>query len=222
MKTSIPHFGRFTYVCNQNLNHMKKLILTLVVLTLFAKAFAQSDYQKIRLGFMLSPQISWIKSDSKEIESGGGLAGYNFGIFMDRFFAPNYAFATGLTINTTGGILKYNDVSTTYRLKYIDIPWGLKLKTSDSKRTVFYGQFGLNTQFNIKAVDGDGNNESDNIGFFDMGYHFGGGIEYGLGGSNYLMFGAQYNNGFIDITTMDGVSDNANLNRLVFQIGLIF
>lgn len=222
MNGSIPHFGRFAYVCNQNTNHMKKLILTLVVFSFLLNAFAQSDYQKIRLGFTLSPQISWIKSDNKSIESGGGLSGYNFGLFMDRFFAPNYAFATGLTINTTGGVLKYNNVSTTYRLKYIDIPWGIKLKTSDKNRAVFYGQFGLNTQFNIKAVDGDGNNKSKNIGFFDMGYHFGGGLEYGLGGSNYLMFGAQFNNGFIDITTIDGVSDNAILNRLVFQIGLIF
>jgi hypothetical protein len=205
---------------------MKKQFLTISLFLLALSATAQSDYQKVRLAFMLNPQVSWMKSDNKQIESGGSYLGYNFGFCLDRFFAPNYAFTTGLTINSTGGELKStlatSDFPKKYRLKYIDIPWGLKLKTNDAKRTVFYGQFGLNTQINIKAVDGNGDNINKEVGLIDMGYHFGGGIEYSLGGSTYLMFGTQFTNGFMDITTSDSFSDKTILNRLMFQIGMIF
>lgn len=194
---------------------------------------AQENNSSIRLAFQLSPQLSWLNSDHEDIESGGNLFGYNFGVTLNKFFAPNYAFHTGLTINTTGGVLKVPNEEDneedavitdkiTMRLKYIEIPFGLHLKTNEFRRAVYYGQFGLSTQMNIKATDQDDNSLSSDINFFDLGYHFGGGIEYSLGGTNYLMIGVQYNNGITDITDNDRLKDKTVLNRLVFQFGLIF
>jgi len=155
---------------------------------------------------------------------------------MDRFFAENYALSTGLTINTTGGKMEYrNGVSmeiggktiedvknVTYRLKYIEVPFGLKLLTNEFNRSRYYGQFGLYGQFNIKTNDGDGKSMNKEVNFFDMGYHLGGGMEYSLGGDTYLMVGLLYNNGFLDVTSNRDTDDNTHLNRLVIQFGIVF
>jgi hypothetical protein len=210
---------------------MKNSIIALLLFITSANFISAQDNDKpIRLAFVLSPQLSWINSDNENIASGGNLFGYNFGVAMHKFFAPNYAFNTGLTINTTGGVLKYttgsgSSITTetkTMHLKYLEIPFGLHLKTNEFRRMVYYGQFGLSTMLNIKATDQDGKSLSSDINFFDFAYHFGGGVEYSIGGSNYLMIGLQFNNGITDITSKSTPNDRAVLNRLVFQFGLIF
>lgn len=184
------------------------------------------EYKKFQMAFLLSPQLSWIKSDSKAIETSGNRFGYNFGISLNRYFAPNYAINTGLTINTTGGSFEYEDqsgkVTETIHLKYIEIPFGINLKSNDTRRVVYWGQFGLASQFNIKATDDDDNSISKHINLIDLSYHFGGGIDYSLGGNNYLKMGLIFNNGITDITDDDYLDDKTILNRLVFQVGLVF
>ncbi|TAJ14152.1 PorT family protein [Marinilabiliaceae bacterium JC017] len=212
---------------------MKRSIVFLVFLISVAFCQAQESSRN-RLAFVLSPQLSWLNSDHSNISSDGNLSGYNFGLVWDRFFDKNYALSTGLTINTTGGKLHYKEGTTmeiggvekemdnaTYRLKYIEVPFGLKLLTNDFRRARYYGQFGLFGQFNIKTNDGHGKSMSEEVRFFDMGYHLGGGMEYSLGGDTYLMIGLLYNNGFLDVTSNE-LSDKAVLHRLVFQFGIIF
>ena len=196
------------------------------------------EANSIRLSFVAEPQLSWLKPDIDGVESRGSKGGYNFGVVLDRFFADNYAFSTGLTINTTGGKLRYTTPDNLsegevfpddapvgdkeYRLRYIEIPLGLKLRSNDFRRSNFYGRFGLTPQINIEARDGEDNSISDQINFFDLGYHLGAGIEYSIGGTNALMFGLVYHNGFTDITDEPGYDDKTVLNRLVFEIGFIF
>ncbi len=214
---------------------MKKIAFLLVAILYLQSSFAQ-DYKPVRLSFVINPQVSWLKSDNASVESGGSLFGYNFGVVVDRFFTPNYALSTGLTVNTTGGVLKYspavnaeiggvvkeNISKLNYRLKYIEIPIALKLRSNDFNRMAYYGQFGLSWQFSIKTSDGTSSNIDPEVRLFDLGYHFGGGIEYSIGGSNYLMIGGQFNNGFSDITNNASITDKAILNRFVFQFGLVF
>ncbi|MCT4589404.1 MAG: PorT family protein [Carboxylicivirga sp.] len=193
------------------------------------------DNKRTRLSFVLSPQISWLSSDNSAVEGDGNLFGYNFGVVMDRFFDKNYAFTTGLTINTTGGKLSYdpatsmeiggsteaNVTDATYRLKYIEVPLSLKLITNEFHRSRYYGQFGLYTQYNIKTNDGNGKSINSEVNFFDMGYQLGGGMEYSLGGDTYLMLGLIYGGGFLDVTD-NKVDDKTTLNRFTFQFGIIF
>ncbi len=219
---------------------MKK-ITSLFVLIIIATTglFAQSDRESnVRFAFTLSPQVSWINSDNNSIDSNGSLFGYNFGVEMDNFFAKNYAISTGLTINTTGGKLRYKDPTSfiigdetidkeanstiEYRLKYIEVPLSLKLQTSDFQRNSFYGIFGLSTQFNIKTNDGSGKNLNDEVRLFNFGYQFGGGMQYSIGGDAYLKMGFTYNQGISDITKNENYDDKAILNRLVFNFGIIF
>ncbi|WP_430810923.1 MULTISPECIES: porin family protein [unclassified Carboxylicivirga] len=207
------------------MRHIASLITFLI---LFSNALNAQDGKRTRLSFVLSPQISWLNSDEATVDGNGNLFGYNFGLVMDRFFAPNYAFTTGLTVNTTGGKLEYtaSEVvpathNTTYRLKYLEVPLALKLLTNEFHRSRYYGQFGLSTQYNIKTNDGDGNSINSEVKFFDMGYQIGGGMEYSLGGSTYMMLGLIYNGGFMDVTDHK-VDDKATLNRLIIQFGIIF
>ena len=109
----------------------------------------------------------------------------------------------------------------TYRLKYIEVPFALKLITNEFHRSRYYGQFGLYTQYNIKTNDGNDKSMNSEVNFFDMGYQLGGGMEYSLGGDTYLMLGLLYGGGFMDVT--DNVrKDKATLNRFTFQFGVIF
>ncbi len=210
---------------------MKKLILTFGLLLVFMGSInAQS--QKIRLSFVAEPQLSWLKPDIEGVESRSNKAGYNFGVVMDRFFSSNYAFSTGLTINTTGGKLKYSQVNDTievnpvgdkdYNLRYLEIPVGLKLLSNEFRRSRFYARFGLTSQINIEARDAEGTNISDEVRLFDMAYHLGGGLEYSIGGPNALMFGVVFHNGFIDVTDEPDFDDKTVLNRLDFEIGFVF
>ena len=219
---------------------MKKL--TLLIITLLAigqMAKSQADMQQpLRFAFEFSPQVSWLTSDHNAVESDGSLMGYNFGVIMDKFFAPNYAFSTGLTINTTGGILKYNEdaqftiggiadikpsgSSIEYRMKYLEIPASLKLQTSDFHRLRYYGIFGLSAQILIKTNDGNNKTMKNEVNAMDAGYHFGGGINYSIGGDSYVLFGVKYNQGFLDVTSKKTINDNTSLSRLVFNLGLIF
>ncbi len=219
---------------------MKKLLIItslifIYAFTLSAQTRRDSD---LRFAFVLSPQISWLSSDHNAVSSNGSLFGYNFGVVMDKFFATNYAISSGLTINTTGGQLSYRDggafdiggetitsedkTSLEYRLKYIEIPVSLKLQTNDQQRMSFYGIFGLDGNINIKTNDGSGKSMNKEVRTLFASYHFGGGMQYSIGGDSYLTMGLQYKQGINDITKNSTYHDRAVLNRLVFQFGIIF
>jgi hypothetical protein len=212
---------------------MKKTLLFVIILFITTPFLMAQNAGDTRFSFILTPQISWVKSDHQDIDNKGSHFGYNFGLIMDRFFSDNYAFTTGLTINTTGGKLAYPSkmtgeavdfeaMSQSYQLKYIEIPLGLKLRSEDMHRTNIYGRFGLSPQINIQAKDKSGSSISDEVRLFDLGYHLGAGIEYSLGGRNALILGLLFNNGFMDVTDHDQFDDKAILNRLVFEFGFIF
>ena len=214
---------------------MKKPIVVLITLILSCNFIKSQERGHTRISLVLEPVISWMKSDYQSLmkynnaTSKGALPGYNFGIKIDHFFGDNYAFATGLTVNTAGGKIGYPPQSEmmpyeiqTYRLKHIEIPLGLRLRSSDFHRFNIYGRFGLSPQFNIKASDRDGNTIRSEIRLFDLSYHLGGGVEYSLGGRNALMAGVIFNNGFVDITKKDGFEDKTIMNRFTLEFGFIF
>lgn len=206
---------------------MKNAAIILIAMMATQYIYSQ-DTGRTRFTFVATPQISWMKSDHEMVDQKASRFGYNFGVMMDNFFGENYAFTTGLTINTTGGKLSYqsdnaeDNYSQTYHLKYLEIPLGLKLRSADLRRMNIYGRFGLSPQINIQANDNNDKSISDEIRLFELGYHLGGGIEYAINSSNALMFGLLFNNGFTDITKNKDFDDKAILNRFVFEIGFIF
>jgi len=168
--------------------------------------------------------MSWLTSDIKSITRDEMKAGFNTGLIMDKYFAENYAFSTGISIWNTGGSLFYIDSTgfdfnygrqpllansvMTYRMQYINIPISLKLNSNEIGYIRFFAHPGINTHINIKAsadVRSDGTtyeneNISDAINTISMSYFIGAGIEYSLGGNTALILGLYYQNGFWDIT----------------------
>ncbi len=216
---------------------MKRLLWMLFVLISLS-----ASGQGIRFTVIADPQLSWLSADASNVESNGNHLGINVGLSVDDFFAPNYALSTGITIGNTGGELKYSNplpvsvhgekdtlpanTSLKYKLQYITVPLGLKLKTNEIGYTTFFAHLGLESGLNIKATgdanQGDLENEniSDDIALFRLGYYIGGGVEYSLGGSSAIVAGLTYSNGFTDITKD---SDNkATLSYLAIRLGVLF
>lgn len=179
---------------------MKKIsLLSLTALLMASGVQAQEedtriDTRKLRFGAYVAPTLSWMrptasKDDKNQFstENNGSKIGFTWGLMADYNFADNYAFVTGLQLNTTGGKILATNVDQNqtnpsvvrkadfdYRLSFLEIPIALKLRTDDIQGFRFFGQLGITTGFNIgkKATytveyrDQDGNiatAEGDNV-----------------------------------------------------------
>ncbi|MFB6317834.1 porin family protein [Saccharicrinis sp. FJH54] len=214
-------------------------LLTVTVSTLNAQN-KKEDYKKLKLGLVASPQVSWLKSDYSKVLNEGAVPGMSYGLMADFFFDRNYAISVSVLRSHTGGKLRYTTGTNPqmnidhnyvtiqdgelirYNLTYIELPVGLKLKTKLFRRLGYYGQLGLTPMINTKAYTGDDLALINEIQIGDIGFHFGGGIEYSLGGDTYLHAAIFYTNGLIDITTNDDISDKTNLNSVNLRLGINF
>ena len=217
---------------------MQKYILSIIILAFSSQIFAQG----LSFSVVVDPQIAWMNSDSKKIEREGTKLGFGGGLVMDNYFTENYAFSTGLFILGTGGSLNYLDsldfqfdgTSTTlppgstikYKLQYLTIPFGLKLKSNEIGYIKFFTNLGLNTHINLKAtvtVDSEnisGENIKDEVNFFMMSYFIGGGIEYSLGGNTALIGGLYFTSGIWDVTKTNNY--RAHIGSFSLRIGVKF
>lgn len=218
---------------------MKKFLVTV----LLALAGFLPAHSQLRLGISLDPQVSWLSSDRKRVEGDGSIGGVSFGLNVDRYFAKRYAFYTGVFYETIGGYLKYNledgyvisskdqpvyeiakGQSMKYRMQYISIPTGVKLKTNRIGYNSFYANLGFRTSFLTrskgfgKGMDGEVLN--DVMHAVNFGWQVGVGTEYSLGGDVDLIFGITYNNGIAN--TVDDSSLHINLNGVSFKVGVMF
>ena len=235
---------------------MLRTTLLLLCLCLFVfqlKAQADGDYQKIRLGIICSPLVSWGSSDASAIDPQGSKLGINIGLMVDKYFARNYAFASGLSIHTMGASVVYNNGINTfvakdntytgvkqgttvkYSLQYIDVPFGLKMRTPQIGYVTIWAQLGFNAMININAsadakstcdsgsFDLNGTNVPDMVNTFYMGYHIFLGAEYKIIGNTAITAGIGYLNGFTDVTVDRGnTNEKLTLNNVELRLGLIF
>lgn len=205
---------------------MKKIFLIAILsFLLFKPSFSQNKDDN-RFSLVVSPVVSWMRTDNPTIDGTSAITGINFGVIYDKFFGDNYAISTGVSIVNTGGKLKHfaNESSAaqivdTYKLRYLEIPIGLKLRSADFRQINIYADLGVAPQFKMKAVDKKNNSWKNDIRHVDLSYYLGGGIEYSLNSKNALLLGARFNNGLLDITK---VKDRTILNRLSFNLGFIF
>lgn len=216
----------------------------LIILTLIFSGLQSLYSQNMKFTVFVEPKFSWMTPDLKNVDNDGTKLGVNIGLNLDKFFAPNYAIMTGISIDNTGGFLKYDLVpgkpiktnggidtvptgsTLEYKLQYINVPIGLKLKTNEIGYFTFFTHLGINAGVNIKAtgeVEGyelENDNISDEIKLFNLGYYIGLGTEYSIGGNTAIVLGITYNNGFVDITT-DSNNKVTNSNFAV-RIGILF
>lgn len=219
---------------------MKKYLIFLILILSVAKVTLS---QNTRFTVFVDPKFSWMTPDLKNVESDGSKLGVNIGLNVDKFFAPNYALMTGISIDNTGGFL-FNSVDSMkietnsgkdtipkgdileYKLQYISIPIGLKLKTNEIGYLTFFTHLGINAGINIKATgevsdyELENENISKEIKLFNLGYYIGAGVEYSIGGNSAIVLGLTYTNGFVDITS-DSNNKVTNSNFAI-RIGVLF
>lgn len=207
--------------------------------------FQIAKSQGLQIGIFFDPQVTWMSSDNNEITSNGSRIGFNFGLALHNFFTENYAFTTGISLNQTGGKLRHSDstffrtqeeidtllpgTTITYKLQYISIPIGLTLKTNEIGYMTYFAQLGFDLQFNLKAVGDESNGFEDErineeVNLVNLGYHFGIGLEYSLGGKTSLMVGLSFSQSLIDVTKDFGnqPEDRVVLNNIALRIGVNF
>jgi len=220
---------------------MKRFSLSLLLVSAIITGFGQKH---IRLSFTGSPSMNWMVTNNTKAAREKFTPGYDFGLNADIYFSEDekYSLLTGLLITNTGGELSYNansefqfagttlPASSTirYRLRYIEIPLAIKLRTDQFKRMRYWGEFGLTSMVNIDSK-GDSNNGvlaksniSDEINLFNLAMDVGVGFDFDLGGSNSISTGLIFENGLVDVTTDNAFTDKTIVNSLKLKIGLIF
>lgn len=221
---------------------MKQIILSAFLVSLIFTGYGQKHF---RLSFVASPSVNWMNTNNPKAESGKPVLGYDFGLCSDMYMTEDerYSISTGLQISNVGGEMTYrpgangfqfaeanlpNSTKIHYRLRYIEIPVALKLKTDQFRRIRYWGQFGLSPMLNIQA-QGDSNdgtlkktNINTEVNMFNLAMNVGAGFDFDLGGNNSVTTGLVFQNGLIDVTTDNAFTDKTIINSLKLKIGLIF
>jgi opacity protein-like surface antigen len=142
-------------------------ILTAALIGLPA-AQAQDD-PSVRFGIKLSPNMAWLRPDTKGLKSDGSVFGYSFGLMSEFPIGPrdNYTFATGLLLTTLGGgytwdyeYVDFNNLaadkvtkplSVDMALRYVELPLTIKMRTNEIGYMRYYGQIGVGLGFNVRS-----------------------------------------------------------------------
>ncbi len=226
------------------------LIITLLATSIIGYA---QDYEKnLRIGILGTPEISWFTTDNGSSLNDGAKLSLKGGILVDYRLIENYYFTTGINFCNLRGDLEYTEpnipfetssgvyllnnnpslsnVTVSYRMSYIEIPLGLKLRTNEIGYMTYHASFGLRTLFNSKAVASDNQNAITNeniskeVSLFHLGGFFGIGAEYSISRNFILHSALHYNAGFTDMTRkhLKNFSDKASLNGIALQVGVLF
>jgi hypothetical protein len=233
---------------------MKKIFAFVSILAMSSLAFAQDNggsINKFRFGFKVAPSLAWLKPDIKGYDSDGSKIGFVYGAMMDYNFTKNYALHIGLEVSYRGGKLKYevannSNVSvkgtSTYNLKYIEIPFAIKMKTNEIGYMTYFGQFGFQPAFKIGAkadYESTLTNPSqtittsesdvdvtDQVNSFNASLLFAIGVEYRISGNTSLVGAIQFSNGFTSVIDATDPTVNEDIkaitNYLSLNIGVFF
>lgn len=220
---------------------MKRFILFTFLVVQAIVGFSQKH---IRLSFTGSPSVNWMSTNNSGAENGKIILGYDYGLSSDLYFSEDerYSILTGLQISNTGGEISYQTNSgfqfsgitfngpskIKYRLRYVEIPVGIKLKTDQFRRVRYWGMLGMSPMINIDAKGSSNNgalnkaNINDEVNLFNLAMNIGLGFDFDLGGNNSATAGLIFQNGLIDVTTNNAFADKTVINSLKLKIGLIF
>lgn len=222
---------------------MKKSILLFILIFFFITEENFSQEKPYRFGFSFSPNVCWIKPDTKNYDSEGAMIGFSWGFISHINMAENYSIETGFNIvQTYGEILSpysknvESDNSTStgtldrkYYLKHFEIPVILRMYANNESRYKFFGQIGIGTSFNIRAKADDeyqlltgsvlpsetNVDIKDNITLIRESIIIGGGCSIDLNSATSLIFALNFNNGFIDI--LKGHNSQTNVKEQAYS-----
>lgn len=224
--------------------NIKKFLLILMIAGFSTSLYAQGG---LRIGMKVHPLFAFLKSNTDSYNAVGSKLGLSYGLLFDAYFADNYAFSSEFSITSTGGKVEYTYMDTTIesslKLRYIEVPLTIKLRTNEIAGMRFFGKFGLGIGASIKSsakvtyLKSDVKYDEDEIksaskyvNFLNLGLIIGGGIEYPIDESLSLLGGITYNGGFMNIMTNTSLirkntripSFDANASYVALNLGILF
>ncbi len=184
-----------------------------------------------------------MNSNASDIQSNGSRTNIDFGISIDQYYVPQYAFSTGVSIANMGGVLNYQNVKTlstsegttislpantnvNYNLQYIHVPIAVKMRTPQIGYVSYFADLGFDAMVNVQANADINSLNITNEGLVNeikpiyLAYHLSAGLQYRIAGTTSLMAGLTYMNGFTDVTN-DGPA-NISMNCLEIRLGILF
>ena len=204
-----------------------RFLLSLGLILLFSGGL-RAQYNPVVIGLSFSPGVSWIKAENNNYASEGPSFSYAYGIDVDFFFSPNYAFSTGLEIQHYTGKVSYPDLysptgneadlervhsTSTYKNIAFHIPTYMKLKTNPIGYNSFFAEFGLSFLFPFRAyetkhsIDEEGNtidqgeeSNMESTNFASVNLLLGAGIELPLSGDTRFQIAFRFLNGISSIS----------------------
>ncbi|PKP52603.1 MAG: hypothetical protein CVT92_08210 [Bacteroidetes bacterium HGW-Bacteroidetes-1] len=232
---------------------MKRLLFSLFLISIFAIS-AKAQEKAFQFGFKIGPNIGWIKPNSEGYERDGVNGAFNWGFVADIHLVENYSVHTGFNVLYLNGSYMYpykaipegesepvtGVMNRTLKLKYIQIPAVLRMKTQEMNNLTYYAEAGFGLAFKTKATaddlftkDGATIKLEEKI---DVGkqYRFsreslilGLGAYYSLGPSTKLTGGIRFDNNFFDIlkdqNTVDPTIEQKAISNFVeITFGLLF
>lgn len=135
---------------------MKKIVFLIVLLASIAQTTSAQE-KAFKIGIKLSPAIGYLKTDIGDIATNGRPFRFGYGLIFDRMFSENYAIGFGLNMIEFGGHAEYTRLYSTSgstpiiqyvkrdysKVKYVEMPLTLKLRTAMIGKMIYWGQFGL-------------------------------------------------------------------------------
>ncbi len=227
----------------------------------FGLSISQIDAQELKFCILTGPSISWMDANKNVIKSGSGRLGYTIHIQAEYWLTDRYALTAGMgfflgqggSLNYLkgGDILKNAELSDTiyhhipagsditYRMNYLDFPFGFKVRTGEYRRVRLYMQipefslsFRTKARGNIEAPPLPYTKDEDFRGlvsFINLYYGISLGLETKLNKDISLNGGVRFYQSITDVTDdsgvyTDGIKENSKgiLSNLNFRVGIIF
>jgi len=227
---------------NRSAITMKAIMVVAFAASISTASFAQ-DY---RYGLYLSPMISWFGTDVENVSNKGARAGFGASITAERHLTDNWYFTSGVgfsavsgrLVNSSPSFFRFPDHTSTipggepvvYRLQYLSIPVGAKIKTTETGYLVYFAEFGLDPKVaisrrvDIPSINVEGKRASGEIKSLNAGFHLMGGAEYSIDGNASLVLGIGFESNIFD-TTRDyetNESDRSTQKMIRFIFGINF
>ncbi len=217
--------------------------------------------QEIRFSVLTGPSFSWMKGNTNKINTEGSRIGWKANVQGEYWFNERYGITggIGLSIAQGGGLeyLKggniwkeaelsdpiYKDLPANsklnYRMNYIDIPFGFKLRTNEFGKYRFFvhaPEFSLSLRTKARGdieapplADSEDEDIRKMVNFFALFYAIGVGTEIRISNDVSLIGGIRFYQSFTDLTDDSGTySDGSKeeskgiLSSLDFRFGVIF
>jgi hypothetical protein len=191
-------------------------LIAIAIVLLFLPVIGKAQYKPFAFGFKAGPGIGWLKTDTKGY-SGGSSLGFSWGFVSEFNFSESYCLSTGVNFVFANSNVSYPDlrpaevqVDRKLRIKYLQVPFALKMRTGEIGKMKFFGQFGLGTGFRLNAkgkdeysfnstIYNETKNIDDEVAFIRESLLVGIGAEFRLDGGSLISAGITLDNGFTDI-----------------------